>query len=82
MPDKTFDEITRWVWKNVKPSEHTKCFRCKKELLGYDVYGYPHDGGYHTKKGNQWLYMKCKCGYQNSLTHMRIPHIDFAKIKE
>jgi len=79
MKDRTFDGITRWIWHNIKPSEYTKCHKCKKELLGYDVWGYPHDGGYTTKRGKQWLYIKCKCGYENSLGHMRIPHRDFSK---
>jgi hypothetical protein len=83
MADKTFDEISRWVFRNVKKGENTKCFRCKKELLGYDVKGYEHDGGWKTKRGLQWLYIECPCGYQNSFSKMRISHdIDFSKVKD
>ena len=79
--DKTIDEITRWVWHNIKKSEHTKCFRCKKDLLGYDVKGYPHEQGWKTKKGKQWLYIECPCSYQNSFDKLGITrNNDFSKI--
>lgn len=83
MADKMFFEITDWMRKYVKPSEHTKCFKCKKEMIGFEVFGYPHDGGWKTARGWQWLYIPCPhCNYQNSFAKMHIPHnIDFSKAK-
>lgn len=60
------------------------CFSCSKPLVKKELERYPHENGWETENGKEWLYFRCThCHYDTSMSKVlrQMEYLKNPKIK-